>query len=161
MNPYSRNNFFIPWVAGPKADQRGFPFDLFISYGSEDAPGIVWPLTKALKARGIRYFLDSEQIGWGESVQHRISYGLSSSRYVLAVITIHSLQKNWVRAELQAALQQQIAEGTTKVLPMIAGTAWQRVYIFQQLPLLYGFRYIEWRNNPAELVQLLANRLHH
>ena len=161
MKSFSRTSFFAPWLSGPKSDRRGDSFDLFISYGSEDAPGIVWPLTQALQAQGIRYFLDSEQVGWGESVQHRVSHGLTCSRYVLSVITLHSLRKNWVRAELQAALQQQIAEGRTKVLPMIAGTAWQKTYILKQLPLLHGFRYIEWRNNPGDIAQLLLNRLHY
>lgn len=51
--------------------------DIFISHASEDKEKIVAPLTSALDAAAITYWLDSAEIGWGDSIFRKINDGLS------------------------------------------------------------------------------------
>ncbi|HEY4151501.1 MAG TPA: toll/interleukin-1 receptor domain-containing protein [Chitinophagaceae bacterium] len=128
-----------------------YKFDFFISYATEDAYEIIVPLAREMKKFSITYFLDLEQIHCGESLSDKLSFGITRSKYTLAIITQKSIKKPWVRAELHTVLHRQISSGQTKLLPVISGTSRQVSRILEIMPLLRDLHYIKWHNNPHEV----------
>ena len=136
-----------------------YKFDFFISYSSENCYEIIAPLAREMKRAGITYFLDLEQIQCGESLNDKLTFGITKSRYVLAIITENSIKKPWVKVELNSALHQQISGRQTRLLPVISGTSRQVKQILETMPLLRDLHYLEWRNNPCEIVHTLLKIL--
>ena len=136
-----------------------YKFDFFISYATENSYEIIVPLAREMKKAGITYFLDLEQIQCGESLHDRLSFGITKSKYVLAIITENSIKKPWVRAELHTVLHQQISSRQIKLLPVISGTPGQVKQILEAMPLLRDLHYIQWRNKPRQIVQVLLKIL--
>jgi glycosyltransferase involved in cell wall biosynthesis len=130
--------------------------DVFLCHAHEDKETIVRPLRHALERAGISYWLDEAEIGWGESISGQIEHGLSTSRYLLVVLSHTFVAKSYARAELRAMLQKQLSTGEVRVLPLLVGAAGP---ILEQFPLLGESRHLVWDGNPetvvAELLQLL------
>ncbi len=152
-NKSNLNNIIKPGI------NMNYKFDFFISYSSENSYEIIVPLAREMKKAGITYFLDLEQIQCGESLNDKLTFGITKSKYVLAIITENSIKKPWVRVELNAALHRQISSRQTRLLPVISGTTRQVKQILETMPLLRDLHYLKWRNNPCEIVHTLLNIL--
>jgi len=126
--------------------------DIFISHASEDKPTIITPLIKALKQNNISYWLDQEEIEWGDSLIDAISDGLKKSQYVLVVLSQAFISKGWTKAELNSMLNLEISKGDKKVLPLIVG---DEESILKALPLLRDKRYLVWGGNVVAIVDEL------
>ena len=61
--------------------------DVFLCHASEDKAAVINPLAKALDTAGIKYFLDSKDIRWGDSVTNVINSALVQAKFVLVVIS--------------------------------------------------------------------------
>lgn len=133
--------------------------DVFICHASEDRPSIVDPLIAALEEAGISIWHDRAEIQWGDSLLSRIQYGMSRSRYVLAVLSPNSLAKRWPLAELNAALAGEISAGVIKLLPLLVGTDVEKAAILRQLPFQQDKLYEVWTGSPAPIVEKLRKRL--
>lgn len=88
-------------MASPPAE----PFDVFLSYHSADAEW-VGALKAALEAKGIRVWLDSEQIRPGDLFPNALSRAISSVRSVVLVLSPGSVASAWVQEEFTLALAQ-------------------------------------------------------
>jgi hypothetical protein len=78
-------------------------FDIFLSYRSTDAI-TADRLRDALEARGVRVWLDKDQIRPGDLFAEALERGLATSRSVGLVITKDSLVSNCVKNEYYRAL---------------------------------------------------------
>ena len=81
------------------------PFDVFLSYHSADAEW-VGTLKGVLESRGIRVWIDSEQIRPGDLFPHALSRAISSVRSVVLVLSPGSLASAWVEEEFNLALAE-------------------------------------------------------
>jgi hypothetical protein len=81
--------------------------DIFISHAGRDKEQYIQPLTAAFVAKGITFWLDNIEIGWGDSITRKINDGLARSRFVLLCLSRAFLQRRWPEAELGAALSIQ------------------------------------------------------
>jgi len=61
--------------------------DIFICHAAEDKNTIVEPLVHALQQAGISYWYDKAEIKWGDSITQQINEGLSSSRFVVVILS--------------------------------------------------------------------------
>lgn len=94
-------------------------YDVFISHASEDKQSFVEPLTKALKAAGIKTWYDADQIGWGESIRQSIDRGLINSRFCIVVLSTDFFKKYWAGTyELNAIFQRAALERNSLILPI-------------------------------------------
>jgi hypothetical protein len=93
--------------------------DLFISHASKDKAKYIFPLVSAFSAKGVTYWLDALEVGWGGSVVGAINDGLSTSRRVLLCLSENFLERPWARAEMESALARQIDTDEERVLPLI------------------------------------------
>jgi CheY-like chemotaxis protein len=133
--------------------------DVFICHASEDRETVVNPLVMALEASGITVWQDRAEIRWGDSIVRKIEEGLLVSRYVIAVLSVHSIGKPWPRRELASALSGEISDGVVKVLPLVVGDATQRREILGQMSLQQDKLYEVWSGSPEPVVGRLKERL--
>lgn len=133
--------------------------DVFICHASEDKRSIVEPLVKALEKEGISFWYDKANIGWGDSLTGKINEGLSTSKYVMVVISTAFMAKQWAQKELNAALSREISIGKTSVLPIMVGSHAEIDSIRSKLPLHADKLYISWTGDPVFIVDALKKVL--
>jgi len=76
-------------------------------------------LAKDLNMTGAKVWLDIMEINVGDSLIGKIEAGLGDTDYLGAVLSPDSVKSNWVRTELRAVLTEEIADGQTRVLPIL------------------------------------------
>jgi hypothetical protein len=133
--------------------------DVFICHASEDKQTVVEPLVNAIGNAGISFWYDQAEIQWGDSVVSKIEEGLKISRYVIAVLSRHSVGKPWPRRELNAALSREASSGVVRILPLIVGTSEERTKILLECSLQADKLYEVWNGSPATIVNRLKARL--
>ena len=76
-------------------------------------------LARDLSAFGVEVWLDEDEIRIGESLVQEIGEGIDEADYVVVVLSPDSVVSRWVKEELDIAMNQQIADGKLKVLPLL------------------------------------------
>jgi hypothetical protein len=127
--------------------------DIFISHASADKPQFVYPLTDALSARDVTFWLDDAEIGWGDSIAGRINEGLRTSQFALLCLSQNFLRRPWPEAEMSAVLGIQNSSGIKTVLPLILNS---KDDVLRQYPLLAGLAYREFSHGPDKLAVEIA-----
>jgi diguanylate cyclase (GGDEF)-like protein len=88
--------------------EEDYPYDVFVSHATEDK-AYVTPLSEALKAAGIRVWLDRISLKWGDDLRSGIGRGLTNCRYGIVVFSkVFLRKKKWTEYELNSlfALEQ-------------------------------------------------------
>ena len=107
-------------------------FDVFISHATEDKD-FAGPLAHGLRSAGLRVWFDEFELGLGDSLNERINYGLSRSRYGVVVISPTFFKKHWTQLEMNGFVARQTS-GERVILPI-----WHRITkneIIEQAPPL-------------------------
>lgn len=118
-----------------RVDQR----DVFLSHAFEDKETHVLPLAHALDNLAVTYWLDTVEIGWGDSIVSKLNEGLGLSRYVLVFLTENFLRKGWTKRELDAAFAAEVASEKIILLPVLAAP---QEIVFRAYPLLRPKKYL-------------------
>jgi len=92
-------------------------FDVFLSYKSDDHQWVE-SLKTALQARGVRVWLDKDQIRPGDRFVRALEGGLETSRSVALVATPESISSGWVEDEYSRALSLS-NQGQLKLIPLL------------------------------------------
>lgn len=117
-------------------------YDLFISYSSKDRPSVS-EFVEILRAHGLTVWFDAFEMQPGDRLRDRIGEGIERSRYMVVVLSEHSINAPWVRTELDSAMMRELDERRVVVIPMLHGRVTQ-----QLLPAdLRGKHYLEWRSH--------------
>jgi len=110
---------------------------VFLSHASEDKDRFVVDFARQLRASGVDVWLDQWEMKPGDSLVDKIfEEGLKEARAVIVVLSTTSVQKPWVREELNASIVNRISRGT-KLIPVVIdecdvpeslrSTVWQKV----------------------------------
>ena len=110
---------------------------VFLSHASEDKDRFVVGLARQLRESGVDVWLDQWEMKPGDSLVDKIfEEGLKEARAVIIVLSTTSVQKPWVREELNASVVNRISRGT-KLIPVVIdecdvpeslrSTVWQKV----------------------------------
>lgn len=118
-------------------------FDVFISHASEDKESFVKEFCEHLASENIKYWYDSNEIGWGESVIRKINQGLANSKFAIIVLSKSFIAKKWTNSELEAVLNIETNTGNVRVLPLMLGSAEDIDIIIKKYPLLTTKRYLK------------------
>jgi hypothetical protein len=113
------------------------PPKVFLSHASEDKERFVLDFARQLRASGVDVWLDQWEMKPGDSLVDKIfEEGLKDARAVIIVLSSISVQKPWVREELNASVVNRISRGT-KLIPVVIdecdvpeslrSTVWQKV----------------------------------
>jgi hypothetical protein len=110
---------------------------VFISHASEDKERFVVEFARRLRSDGVNAWLDMWEMGPGDSLVRRIvDEGIAKADVFLVVLSERSIDKPWVREELDLGLVQRIT-GECRVIPVVLdgvavpkalhATVWQSV----------------------------------
>ena len=113
------------------------PPKVFISHASEDKDRFVIDFASRLRAQGIDAWLDRWEMFPGDSLVDKLfEEGLHSATAVVVVLSTNSVDKPWVREEINAAFVKHVAGGM-KLIPVVlddcrvpeclASTLWERI----------------------------------
>ncbi len=94
------------------------PPKVFISYSHADRDFVEKLATDLIKNR-ILVWWDEWEIKVGDSLIRKIDEGISTSSYLVIVLSANSVDSAWVQEELRAALMLQLDEKKTIVLPIL------------------------------------------
>lgn len=94
----------------------GAEFDVFLSHNSVDKPWVI-ALKAALAERGVKVWLDRDEIRPGDLFIDALEQGIHVSRCLAVVVSPESLRSAWVKEEYQRALV--LAGSSTRELRII------------------------------------------
>jgi hypothetical protein len=110
---------------------------VFVSHASEDKERFVLDFATKLRAKGIEAWLDKWEILPGDSLIDKLfEEGIKNAEAVIVVVSSFSVNKPWVREELNAAMVRKI-NGISKLIPVVIddcqvpealqSTVWERI----------------------------------
>lgn len=113
---------------------------VFISHASEDKDRFVMGFANKLYARGVEAWLDMWEILPGDSLVDKLfEEGIGQAQAVIVIVSEHSVNKPWVREELNAGMVRRI-NGKSLLIPVVIGdvadsqipeslksTVWERI----------------------------------
>jgi hypothetical protein len=96
-------------TAGPR---RPVAPMVFLSHATKDKDRFVDLLAERLRERGIRVWMDRGEIRPGDSMVQRVfGEGIDRADAVVVVLSRHSADSPWMRAEIDAAVIRRIYDG--------------------------------------------------
>ncbi len=105
-------------------------WSIFLSHSSKDKSFVDW-LNAKLRSVNVISWYDKCEILVGDSILQRIEEGLRGSEFLIVVVSPASIASNWVKAELEPKLLQQIESQVVTVLPLsIDGAKTEDLSIF-------------------------------
>ena len=110
---------------------------VFVSHASEDKDRFVVEFARRLREHGVDAWLDQWEMKPGDSLVDKIfEEGLKEALAVIVVLSTISVQKPWVREELNMSVVNRISRGT-RLIPVVIddcevpeslrSTLWQRI----------------------------------
>lgn len=94
-------------------------FDAFISYSRHDRDWAL-ELRDGLQSRGLRIWLDEDQIAPGSKFAKAISDGINGSKSIVVLISPESMNSGWVEDEFHQALNlANSVDRTLKLIPVV------------------------------------------
>lgn len=91
---------------------------LFLCHSSADK-AFVRMLAYSLELHGVNVWLDEAEIRVGQSLIATISSAIESIQYLLVVLSPASVNSQWVKQELEAAMTLSLSKGTPALLPVL------------------------------------------
>lgn len=92
---------------------------VFVSHASEDKGRFVLGFAERLRANGVDAWVDKWEIKVGDSLVTKIfNEGLSNCSAIIVVLSSFSVNKPWVKEELDQAVVRKISEGT-RIIPIV------------------------------------------
>jgi hypothetical protein len=126
--------------------------NFFISHATADKARYIQPLAERLTELKVTFWLDSLEMGWGDSLALKINQGLRDSRYVVICLSKAFMKRPWPEMELNTAFtMMQNQGGNKKVLPLILNN---KDDILMHYPLIAGLVYREYENADTVAEQL-------
>lgn len=95
------------------------PPKVFVSHASEDKDRFVLNFAKRLREKGVDAWFDKWEIQVGDSLVKKIfDEGLTSSDAIIIVLSSISVEKPWVKEELDFSVVKRIEQGT-RIMPVV------------------------------------------
>jgi hypothetical protein len=91
---------------------------IFISYNHSDA-AFVNNLVEQLKGTGFKIWIDRLELKAGDSIITRIGAAITTSQFVLAVLSPNSIRSRWVQHELEIVSTLEIQGHHIKLIPIL------------------------------------------
>ena len=93
----------------------------FLCHSSADKP-TAERLARDLRDGGVDVWFDQWEIAPGDSLRRKIDEGIEGAQFFFALISPESLQSEWVRTELDAAVVRRIS-GRSRLVPLLLNIA--------------------------------------
>ncbi len=94
---------------------------VFVSHASEDKDRFVRDFATRLRSKGIEAWVDEWEIVPGDSLVDKIfEEGIGEAQAMIVVVSEHSVNKRWVREELNAGVVRRI-NNASNLIPVVIG----------------------------------------
>ncbi|MCA2643482.1 MULTISPECIES: toll/interleukin-1 receptor domain-containing protein [unclassified Microcystis] len=101
-----------------ESEQPTHPICVFLSHSSADKETVL-KVIEAFKKANISYWVDHEQIVFGDRIVDKIEEGLQKSKFVVVCLSEKLMNSNWCRAEYGAILYREFSGNTSRrVIPL-------------------------------------------
>jgi hypothetical protein len=101
-----------------ESSQPTHPICVFLSHTSADKETVL-KVIEAFKKANILYWVDHEQIVFGDRIVDKIEEGLQKSKFVVVCLSENLMNSNWCRAEYGAILYREFSGNTSRrVIPL-------------------------------------------
>jgi hypothetical protein len=101
------------------SQEEGKTPKVFVSHASEDKARFVLGFATKLLENGIDAWLDKWEMHPGDSLVDKIfEVGIGGAEAILIILSRNSVEKPWVREELNASVVERIKRGT-KIIPIV------------------------------------------
>ena len=108
----------MPFAATRTRPTKPFRYDVFLCHSGADTP-LVLQLAADLKAAGVAYWVDAEQLQFGDPITRKIEEGLQASRYLVPCVGANLAKSGWTRAEYGAILNAELSGPSERmVIPL-------------------------------------------
>lgn len=126
---------------------------VFLSHCHNDKR-IVDKVADDLRKNGVNVWVDDAEIKLGDSFLEKISEGIHSVDYVAVFLSENSVNSEWVRKELEMAMNREIKGKRVVVLPVLVESC-------QIPPFLVGKLFADLRNErkPGNITKLILDRI--
>ena len=104
-------------------------YKMFLCHSSDDK-SFADRLANDLQKSKIPVWFDKWNIKVGDSIVDEIDKGIKESDYLGIVISSSSLNSDWVKKELNAAIVEELKKKKVVVLPILIDDVWDKVPIF-------------------------------
>jgi len=94
--------------------------NVFISHNYKDKP-IARKISKELSKYGIKPWIDESEIKLGDSLIEKIRDGLDHMDFLIALISENSVHSEWVKKELDIAMNSEIGGKRVITIPILSG----------------------------------------
>ena len=91
---------------------------IFLSHSSKDK-FFARKLADALKSHGVDVWIDEAEIKVGDSLTEKIGKAIETTQYFGVVLSENSVNSEWVKKELQIAIQKELSNKKVVVLPIL------------------------------------------
>ncbi len=91
---------------------------VFLSHNQKDKE-FVRRLANDLKLAGAKVWIDEAEIKVGDSLIEKIRSGIDDVDYLAVILSSHSVRSEWVKKEVDVAINQEIEQKRVKVLPVL------------------------------------------
>jgi hypothetical protein len=91
---------------------------VFVSHASEDKARFVLPFATVLRQNGVDAWVDQWEMRPGDSLVDTIAHAITDAHGLIIVLSKYSIDKSWVREELNAAIVQRI-NTNFKIIPVV------------------------------------------
>jgi hypothetical protein len=92
---------------------------VFVSHASEDKERFVLDFATKLRSKGIDAWIDKWEMYPGDSLIDKIfEEGIKNAQAVIVVLSKNSVDKPWIREELNASMVKRI-QGSSKLIPVV------------------------------------------
>ena len=120
-------------------------YDVFLSYSMKDRDWVS-AFAESLRGSGVRAWFDASDIAPGDRWQDRIQEALRDSKFLVVILTSHTIDSPWTFFELGAAVADR-----KKIIPIIT----EEVDLDRIPSLLRQFQFLK-EPSPAEAGKRVA-----
>ncbi len=118
---------------------------IFLSHSCKDNKFAHW-LYRKLCSANLSVWYDKYEILIGDSVVQRIEMGLEGTEFLIVIVSPESVKSNWIKAELEPKILQQITEQKITILPIVLG----KIDHGNISPFLRGKKWIRFSRNGSD-----------
>jgi hypothetical protein len=104
--------------ATDKPGTREYKYDVFLSHSQGDSE-LIAQVTKSFRQAGISYWIDEEQVKFGDRIVQKIEDGLRDSRFVVVALSETLGEFGYSRSEYSPILYREFSgETSRRVIPL-------------------------------------------
>ena len=102
-----------------------------------------------LEGQGIKVWIDEGELRFGDSLVEKLSRAIAEVDFLVAMISPASIDSEWVKRELDVAMNQEIKQKRVKVIPIAVGSVAMPGFLEGKLYADFTNPYRQKKNLPA------------